>query len=226
MVFECSLKIFRLHSLRCCLTFRSLLREQTMERFFWGGPSKASTCFCGPIATERASSAQTVEAFKPFGYCILFSIFDLINCSPSAQRNQSRDERSYLYQVQLELGVCTLRMHYMDADKSRMLQNTATAILMFCDMLCSGELFDPAHQHLIWSDYKIQQFLVCHYHLSCHHGAQLRAVKQLWPLSIPGYHSCNFLEGKDGISHGAFLSLTWQKFYSKILTIGLNSVHC
>ena len=79
-------------------------------------------------------------------------------------------KRSNLYQVQLEVGVCTRQMHYMSINPGCHRTQQA-AILMFCNMLCSGRLFDPAHQHLLWSYYKIQWFLVCHYHLSCHHGA-------------------------------------------------------
>ena len=90
MVFDCSLQTFRLHFLHCCLTFQSLLRGQTMQRFFCRGPSSARACFYGPIATEWASSVRTVVAFKPFGYCALFNIFGLINCSPSEQRNRNR----------------------------------------------------------------------------------------------------------------------------------------
>ena len=113
MVFECSFQTFRLHSLHCCLTFRSLLRGETMQRFFWGGPSSARACFCGPITTKRASSARTLGALKPFGYCALFSIFGLINSCQVHKEIETRHERSYLYQVQLEVEVCTRWIHYM-----------------------------------------------------------------------------------------------------------------
>ena len=157
------MQTFRLHSLHCCLTFRSLLRGQTMQRFFWGGPSSARACFCGAIETERASSARTVGAFKPLGYCALFSIFGLINCSPSAQRNRNRAR-----EVRFIPGSTEDRNLYktnaLYADKS--IRTQQAAILMFCDMLWSDGLFDRVHQHLLWSCYKIQQFLVCGYHQS------------------------------------------------------------
>ena len=170
MVFECSLQTFHLHSLHCCLTFWSLLCGQTMQRFFWGGPSSARTCFCVPVATERASNARTVGAFKPFGYCALFSLFCLINFSPSAQRMWNRAQ-----EVKFIPGTTGGRSLYKTNDYMSInpgCHRTQQAdILMFCNMLCSGRLFDPAHQHLLWSYYKIQWFLVCLYHLSCHHGA-------------------------------------------------------
>ena len=160
MVFECSLQTFRVHSSHCCLTFWSLLCGQTMQRFFWGGPSSARTCFCVPIATERASNARTLGAFKPFGYCALFSIFCLIKSGTRGQIYTRYNWRSEFVQD----------MHYMSINPGCHRTQQA-AILMFCNMFCSGRLFDPAHQHLLWSYYKIQWFLVCHYHLSCHHGA-------------------------------------------------------
>ena len=59
-------------------------------------------------------------------------------------------ERSYLYQVQLDVRVCTRLMHYILINPG-CYRTQQTAILMFCNMLCSGGLFDPVHQHLLWS---------------------------------------------------------------------------
>ena len=54
-------------------------------------------------------------------------------------------ERSYLYQVQLEVGVCTRRIHYTSINPG-CCRTQQAAILMFCDMLCCSGLFDPAYQ--------------------------------------------------------------------------------
>ena len=120
MVFECSLQAYRLHSLHCCLNFQSLLHGQTMQRFFWRGPSSTHTCFCGPVAAERALSAWTVGAFKPFGYCALFSIFGLINYLSSAQRNQNR-AREVIFIPGTTGGWSLYKTNALYADKSRML---------------------------------------------------------------------------------------------------------
>ena len=79
--------------------------------------------FCGQIATERASSARTVGAFKPFGYCALFSILGLINCSPSAQRNRNRAREVIFVPGHIfTTGSRSLyKTNALYADKSRML---------------------------------------------------------------------------------------------------------
>ena len=124
MVFECSLKTFPLHSLHCCLTFRSLLRGQTMQRFFWGGPS-TRTYFCGPIAAEKASSAWTMGTFKPFGYCALLSIIGLINCWPSAQKNRNQ-AWEVIFIPGTTRGWSLYDTNALYSDKSRMLRNTVS----------------------------------------------------------------------------------------------------
>ena len=91
-----------------------------MQRFFWGGTSSARACFYGPIATERASSAWTLRAFKPFGYCTLLSIFGLINCLPSAQRNRNQ-AREVIFIPGTTGGRSLYKINALYADKSRML---------------------------------------------------------------------------------------------------------
>ena len=170
MVFECSLQTFRLHSLHCCLIFWSLLCGQTMQRFFWGGPSSARTVFVYQLQLKELQMPGRWGHSNHLGIVLCSAYFAWSISRQVHKECEIGPKRSNLYQVQLEVGVCTRQMHYMSINPGCHRTQQA-AILMFCNMLCSGRLFDPAHQHLLWSYYKIQWFLVCHYHLSCHHGA-------------------------------------------------------
>ena len=158
MVFEIFFQTFCLHSLHCCLTFRSLLRGQTIQRFFWGG------LFVDQLQLKELQVPGWWGYSNHLGIALFSAYLAQSTACQVHKEIEIRHERSYLYHVQLEVRVCERQMHYMLINPG-CYRTQQAAILMFCDMLCSGGLFDPAHQYLVWSYCKIQRFLVCHNHL-------------------------------------------------------------